>query len=90
MICPMCGMYYEGVEILKDVWNNSTDEWCAGCASDQFWSDVARLARHRKQRILNRLKAIEKALPDSTNLAKLRLERSELDGELEKIEEAAG
>ena len=86
MICPMCKKYYDGVEIPKDIWNNPDDSWCPACVGLVYESAVA---KYKKRRILNRLQAIEKALPDSTNPAKLRLERSKLDGELEKIEEAA-
>ena len=40
--------------------------------------------------IVRRCKEIENELPDSDDPAGLHLERSELDGELEKIEEATG
>ncbi len=87
MICPLCRQYYDGVEIPKELWNNLDDEWCPKCVSDGYERDMA---RHRRQHILNRLQLIEDALPNSTNPAKLRLERSELDGKLEKIKEATG
>ncbi len=82
MTCVICGNWVDWL------YDNPPEEYtCRKCIGARYESDVA---RHRTKRILNRLKVIEKALPDSTNPAKLRLERSELDGELEKIEGAAG
>lgn len=85
--CPMCNKYYEGVEIPKDIWNDPDDRWCPDCVNIVYENAVAKF---KKRCVLKRLTAIEKALPDSTNPAKLRLERSFLDSELEKIEEVIG
>ncbi len=86
MICPLCRKYYFRVEIPKDVWNNLDDEWCPKCISDQYESDEARYRADEIKVILQRCEEIEKELPNSKNPAKLRLERSELDGQLEELE----
>ncbi len=86
VVCPMCRKYYFRVEIPKDVWNNLDDEWCPKCISDQYESDEARHRADEIKGILTRCKEIEKELPNSKNPAKLRLERSELDGQLEELE----
>ena len=145
MICPMCRQYYDGVEIPKEVWNNSYDEWCPQCISDEYNSYLARhqakqihynkelvvigkaefecsgyylegelydeevamtgremygilnedilerigaeiIRRIETNIILQRCDEIERELPNSKDPARLRLERSELDGQLEKLE----
>ena len=149
MECPLCGKYYQGVEIPKDVGNNPTDELCPQCIADKYSSDMARLRKNRvhyykelvvvgkgefecsgyyddgrlydeevlvngqdvygllsdyveaqiyeeicrrvvSSEIIVRCKEIEKELPDSEDPATLKLERADLDSELEKLEEAAG
>ncbi len=86
MICPLCRQYYDGIEIPKELWNNPDDEWCPKCVSDQYESDEARYRVDEIKVILQRCEEIEKELPDSDDPAGLRLERSELDGQLEKLE----
>ncbi len=54
----------------------------------QIYEEICR--RVVSGEICRRCEEIEKELPDSQDPASLRLERSELDGELEKIEEATG
>ncbi len=85
MICSLCRKYYFRVEIPKDVWNNPDDEWCPKCISDQYESDEARYRVDEIKVILQRCEEIERELPDSDNPAGLRLERSDLDGQLEEL-----
>ena len=54
----------------------------------QIYEEICR--RVVSGEICRRCEEIEKELPDSQDPASLRLERSELDGELKKIEEVAG
>ena len=56
------------------------------CVQDEI--DTDKIRRIESEKIIKRIKAIEKALPDSDNPAGLRLVRSELDGQLEKLEVA--
>ena len=56
--------------------------------NDRIENEIIR--RVKSGAIVKRIQAIEKELPNSKDPATLRLERSELNGELEKIEEAAG
>ena len=80
MKCELCGKQFAW---LADV--PFAHPQCPECINDGYERDVARV---RRKYIIQRCKAIEKELGlEGCNLAKLRLERSELDGELEALDE---
>jgi len=56
---------------------------CPSCIAAAYDSDMFRNRRIFRNRIYKRLREIEKELYDSKDPATLRLERSELDTELE-------
>ncbi len=62
-------------------------KWCQWLIDANIKHAIARRRRRVVSGdIIRRCKEIEKELPDSDDPATLRLERSELDGELEKME----
>ncbi len=84
MKCKQCGKWFQ--------WqgdNQPEDSLCSECFCANFRHDIARRRRSVSVvsgGIVRRCKEIEKELPNSKDPATLRLERSELDGELEKME----
>lgn len=85
-----CTGYYEDQRLWdEEITINGADVY--GLISDyvqaQIYEEICR--RVVSSEIIVRLQKIEEQLPDSKNPAALRLKRSDWEGELEKIEEAA-
>ena len=86
-----CSGYHQDNRLWdEEITINGADVYCliSDHVAAQIFAEITR--RVVSGDIVRRCKEIEKELPDSDDPAGLHLERSELDGELEKIEEAAG
>ncbi len=81
MKCIQCGKWFQWFQGQGD--NRPEYSMCSECLCANFKHGIE---KRRRGEIIRRCKEIEKELPDSDDPATLRLELSEMDGELEEME----